>query len=259
MSTHEIRAILLAAGVGDRLRPFTDTTPKCLIPVGGRTLLERHLDILSTTPGIDSLVIVVGYLQEQIRAAVQAWQTRTGSAFPVLFEVNADYRKGSILSLHVAKDHLVRHDCIVMDADVIYPRVLMQRLVGSGHPNCFLLDERCTPTGEEMMVCVRDGRALHIARSREPSTLEGWDLSGEGVGFFKLHHAAAEALVETMDAMIGLGLDRVEYEAALDRFLKDHTAGCETVGDLPWTEIDFREDVDKAERLVLPRIEAIGG
>ena len=259
MSTHETRAILLAAGVGDRLRPFTDTAPKCLITVGGRTLLERHLDILSTTPGIDGLVIVVGYLQDQIRNAVDAWRTRTGSAFPVVFEVNADFRKGSILSLFVAQNHLLAHDCIVMDADVIYPRVLMQRLVGSPHANCFLLDERCEPTGEEMMVCVRDGRALHIARSREPSTKDGWDLTGEGVGFFRLHHAAAAALVETMQAMIASGLDRVEYEAALDRFLKDHSAGFETVGDLPWTEIDFREDVDKAERLVLPRIDTIGG
>lgn len=257
MSDHQpMRAVLLAAGVGDRLRPFTEHHPKCLIDVGGRTLLERHLDTLAALDGVDALVIVVGYLEAQIRAAVAAWQASHPGALDVHFEVNAAYRKGSILSLLTAHDHLVGHDCVIMDADVVYPRSLMARLLDSPHRNCFLVDETATRTGEEMMVCVRDGRALHIARSREPSTVEGWDLTGEGVGFFKLDRSDAASLVATMAEMVDAGLDRVEYEAAIDRFLKTHEAGVETVGDLPWTEIDFPEDVEKAKTQVLPRIAA---
>jgi len=254
-----MKAVLLAAGVGDRLRPFTDHHPKCLVEVGGKTLLVRHLDLLSSVAALDELVIVVGYRDDQIRDAVAAWARATGKAFKVSFEVNPEFRKGSILSLYCARDHLVADDCVIMDADVLYPKVLMERLVGSAHKNCFLLDASSQRTGEEMMVCVRDGRALHIARSREASTADAlWDTTGEGVGFFKLDRHDSAALVQTMAALIAEGQDRVEYEVALDRFMKDHVAGYEDVGDLPWTEIDFIEDVDKAAHEVLPHLEAQG-
>jgi len=253
-----IRAVLLAAGVGDRLRPFTDHHPKCLVEVGERTLLAHHLDLLSQIPEISGLVIVVGYLEDQIRAAVDAWKAQTGSAFDVRFEVNPEYRKGSILSLRTAKAHLVESDTVIMDADVLYPRELMERLVRAEHANCFLIDETTVPTGEEMMVCVTGQRALHIARSREASTQSGWDLAGEGVGFFRLDKHDSVRLVEIMDAMVADGIDRVEYEAALDRFMKEKVAGYVPCGDFPWTEIDFAEDVEKAVSEVFPAIVAAG-
>ena len=255
---HQIRAVLLAAGVGERLRPFTDQHPKCLVEVGARTLLAHHLDLLSQIPEISSLVIVVGYLEEQIRAAVAAWKAQTGSAFTVTFESNPEYRKGSILSLYVARRHLVESDTVIMDADVLYPREAMERLLRAPQDNCFLLDETCVPSGEEMMVCVRGERALHIARSREASTQTGWDLAGEGVGFFRLSRHCSVRLVEIMEAMIADGLDRVEYEVALDRFMKEKVAGYVPCGDFPWTEIDFPQDVQKALSEVFPRIHAAG-
>ncbi len=254
-----MKAVLLAAGVGDRLRPFTDHHPKCLVEVGGTTLLVRHLDILSSIPTLNELVIVVGYLDDQIRDAVAAWTRTHAAPMRVTFDVNPEFRKGSILSLYTAKDHLVEDDCVIMDADVLYPKVLMDRLVHSAHANCFLLDGASVRTGEEMMVCVKNGRALHIARSREESTADAhWDKTGEGVGFFKLDRHDSKALVQTMATLIAEGFERAEYEVALDRFMKDHEAGYEDVGDLPWTEIDFIEDVQKAENDVLPHLEAQG-
>jgi len=254
-----MKAVLLAAGVGERLRPFTDHHPKCLVEVGGRSLLARHMDILSSIPALNELVIVVGYLDDQIRDAVSAWTRTHNQGYRVTFDVNPEFRKGSILSLHTAREHLVEDDCVIMDADVLYPRVLMERLVHSQHKNCFLLDASSVRTGEEMMVCVRAGRALHIARSREASTADAlWDTTGEGVGFFKLDRHDSKALVATMAALIAEGKDRVEYEVALDRFMQDHACGYEDVGDLPWTEIDFIEDVAKATDEVLPHLEAKG-
>ncbi len=251
-----MKAILLAAGVGDRLRPFTDEHPKCLIDIGGRSLLHRHLDLLSAMPGLDGLLIVVGYREDQIRDAVAIWHRQTGRDFPVTFEVNPEFRKGSILSLYAARDVLTAEGGIAMDADVLYPPEVMRRLVQSSHANCFLIDERARETGEEMMVCVKDGRAMHIARSRDPSTHQGWDLKGEGVGFFRVAQADAPRLVEIMGEMVAAGIDRVEYEEALARFMKERPCGWETIGDLPWTEIDFIEDVERAARDILPRIEA---
>lgn len=62
-------AMLLAAGRGERLRPLTDTTPKALVDVGGRSLLERHLDALSDA-GVGTVVINLGWLGEKIMLRV---------------------------------------------------------------------------------------------------------------------------------------------------------------------------------------------
>ena len=247
-----MNAILLAAGVGARLAPFTDTHPKCLIEVDGKSLLERHLDVLCEL--VDAITLVVGYRDAQIRDAVGHWKTTTGNPIVVTFVQNNDYRKGSILSLYAARDTLVADDTVVMDADVLYGPTLMKRLLNSPHANCFLLDDVAEDSGEEMMVCVRNGRALHIARSHDPSTQSGWDLTGEGVGFFKLSRDDSPALVLILDEMVAAGICDVEYEDGLARFMANHTCGYETVGDLPWTEIDFPEDVEKARVEILPQL-----
>ena len=61
-----MKAVILAAGVASRLRPLTENTPKCLLKVNGKTLLERTLDNLIEN-GISDLLIVTGYLQEMIK------------------------------------------------------------------------------------------------------------------------------------------------------------------------------------------------
>jgi len=247
-----MNAILLAAGVGARLAPFTDDHPKCLVEIAGQSLLDRHLDILCEQ--VDGITLVVGYRDGQIRDAVGAWKARTRHPIPIEFVHNADYERGSILSLYAAHEVLLRDDTVVMDADVLYGPALMTRLLKSTHGNCFLLDDSADESGEEMMVCVKGSRALHIARSRDPSTQSGWDLTGEGVGFFKLDRADAAELVAILDEMIAAGTCDVEYEDGLARFMAAYPCGFESVGDLPWTEIDFPEDVDRARVEILPKL-----
>jgi NDP-sugar pyrophosphorylase family protein len=66
----DMKAIILAAGVGSRIRPMTDNCPKCLLEIGGVTILERMLSNIQAC-GINDVVFVLGYLQEQIEAFVQ--------------------------------------------------------------------------------------------------------------------------------------------------------------------------------------------
>ena len=251
-----MRALILAAGVGRRLEPFTDDRPKCLMTIAGKSLLVRHLDILAGFPQLEGLDIVVGYRHDQIRDAVAVWQRESERDFPVRFYMNEAFRKGSILSLYTGKETLVSEDTIVMDADVLYPKELMRRLLESDERSCVLIDEQADMPDEEMVICCRDDRAMHIARSRHPSTHGEWDEKGEGVGFLKLDHTEAPKLITIIEEAIAAGQEDADYEDTIASFMKVSRCGYERIGDLPWTEIDFSEDLVSAEEEILPAIRA---
>jgi choline kinase len=233
-------AVIMAAGVGKRLRPFTDRHPKSLLEIGGKTLLERHLDILEAG-GVERITVVVGHFGDQIRA-------RFGAR--VRYVENPRFTRGSILSMHAGLDGLHR-SAVFMDADVLYHPDVMTRLLRSDAPGAFLLDPTAKETGEEMMIAVQGGRVRKIARR----VGAGWDQVGEGVGFFALREDWLWTTRLVLDDFVRRGdVDR-EYEDALNVLLGEVPCVAVPVGDLPWTEIDFPEDVEKAEK-VLAKIRA---
>lgn len=239
-----MKAIILAAGIGKRLWPITQHRPKCLIEFGGRSLLHRYLETLAWL-GIRRADIVVGYKQEMIREAV--WQSHCGVA--VNFLVNEGFHRGSISSLWIAREAL-DDDVIVMDADVLFHRLILKRLVESPHPNALLMDETVVQTGEECMVAVAGGRVISLSK-RLP---ERYDVAGEGVGFLRVRHADTAHVINALQSFVDQGAWGMEYEDALLPFFQTVLVGYERIGGLPWTEIDFPEDVKKAERDVLPKL-----
>jgi choline kinase len=191
-------------------------------------------------------VVVTGFGAEAVAEAVRT----LGSGIRVRCVVNPRYTEGAILSLWAARDVLRAGAALVMDADVLCAQAMLDRLVRSPHPNCFLLDGSVSSTGEEQMLLVRDGRVRDIVRGGAP----GFELQGESVGFLKLS-AAAAALLETLLAgRVAAGHTGIEHEEVYPDLLARVEVGFERVDGLPWTEIDFPEDVVRAERDILPRL-----
>lgn len=221
-------ALLLIAGVGRRL---SNDKPKVLLEVGGRTLLDRHLENLEAL-GIPVL-------------AVTGWQAET---IPVKRQVvNPEYRRGSLLSLKTGLDAVARagdDDLVIMDGDVLYDPSILADLVKLRRG--FAIDPRTDPGDEEMMVGVKGGQVRAIRRGKLP----GFDLVGEGVGFFKIDRASLPALRQA----VGLSDPESDYEKALDRFVSEHGADYVLVGGRPWTEIDFPKDLERAQNEILPRL-----
>lgn len=240
-----MKAIVLAAGVGKRLWPVTQHHPKCLIRIGGQSLIARYLRSLAAV-AVREAVLVVGYKHEMIRDAVGAG----AHGVAVRYLESDQYQQGSITSLWRAREELDA-DALIMDADVLFHQAILERLVRSPHPNALLMDESVKQTGEECMVVVRGGRVVALTK-RMP---ERYDLAGEGVGFLKVRAADAGALVRSVQAYVERGQLDMEYEDALREFFTDVRVGYERIGGLPWTEIDFEEDIAKAEREILPKLE----
>src|SRR4029077_1469786 len=118
-----VTAILLAAGVGKRLHGRSGGRPKCLIEIGGKSLLRRLLEALAAA-GIADVTVVVGFGEEALRAALDP--PPVGLRLRVV--TNPRYREGAILSLWAARDAL-DGPVLVMDADVLCAPVLVGRLV----------------------------------------------------------------------------------------------------------------------------------
>lgn len=239
-----MKAIILAAGVGKRFKEVTDQRPKCLIEIQGQTLLERTLRALGAA-GVTNAVVVIGYRGDMIKQTIGS---RCG-AVQVRYIFNRQYEKGAILSLWSARAEF-DDDMLIMDADVLFPVALIARLVNSPSANCFLLDGSAANTGEEQMLLTRGGRVLNIVRGGSGD----FDVIGESVGFLKVSRADAPLLRSILDDLVAQGRDAIEHEEAFPIFLTQRVVGFERVDDLPWTEIDFPEDLVRAESEVLPRI-----
>ena len=111
-----MKAVILAAGIASRLRPLTNHTPKCLLEIGGKSLLERAIQGLLTN-NIREIVLVTGYLQEQIVSFVQ-------KKFPevdVKFIYNKKYATtNNIYSLWLVKNSIQGEDIVLLDSDILF-------------------------------------------------------------------------------------------------------------------------------------------
>jgi choline kinase len=245
------KALILAAGVGRRLgEPDVGQRklPKAMLDFGGETLMARHIGILRRL-GISDITVVIGFAAAEMRAALAA----LNEGPPIRVAVNPDFREGSVVSLWAGRAVLRGGaPVILMDADVLYDARMMARLIDSPNADCLLLDREIEPGDEPVKLCVRDGQIVDF--HKRPSEPHDWH--GESVGFFRFSTSAAEELAGRAEDYVVTGRRMMEYEepirdmiiaSAADRF------GFEDISGLPWTEIDFPEDVVKA-RALLPEL-----
>lgn len=249
-------AIILAAGVGKRLGSIAgNRIPKCLLSFAGKTLLQRHLEYLQRC-GADEVVLVAGYRRELIEA-----ETACLGGLPQPRVVhNPKYQHGSLVSLWAAREWLTADQPILlMDADVLYDIRILERLSRSEHTDCFLLDRDYERGAEPVKLCVRQGRLVDFRKQIDPD-LE-YDYSGESVGFFRFSPAKARRLAETVQNYVETGaLDTPHEEAVRDLLLAaPQDFAFEDITGLPWIEIDFPEDLARAEAEILPRLSEVIG
>jgi choline kinase len=137
-----------------------------------------------------------------------------------------------------------------MDADVLFPKQFLSLLIRSPHPNLMLLDQTSESQGEEQMLLIKKGRIVESTKRVQGE----YDLLGEGVGFLKLSASAAPCLKRLLQDFIDKEQIDLEYEDVFKFLFQEVDVCYEPVGGLPWTEIDFPEDIRRAEEIILPRL-----
>ena len=240
--------VILAAGMAKRLRPLTDTRPKCLLPVAGRTLLERTVDAMHQA-GITEFVVVTGYRADQIRDFLNVQCSMINvqcSMFNVQYLHNADYaHNNNIYSLWMAGQVVRGRDFLLMDSDILCDPAAVVRI--AQEPVSALAVNRHDLGEEEMKVVVdSDMRITEISKTCRPE-----DAMGESVGIEHITADYSEALYRELDQMIlQEGLVDIFYERAFERLIpQGHTFRVVDTTDYFSYELDTPEDYQRAQEL----------
>ena len=132
-----MQAIILAAGMGKRLKDLTSEATKCMVKVNGVAMIDRmmgHLDKL----GLSRVVVVVGYEGQKLMDYIDALGLKT----PIVYVNNEIYNKtNNIYSLYLAKDYLLQEDTILLESDLVFEEAVLQKLINHPYPSLVLVDK----------------------------------------------------------------------------------------------------------------------
>lgn len=237
-----MKAVILAAGTASRLRPLTSTTPKCLLKVNGKTLLERTLDNFISN-GITEFLIVTGYLQEMIRDFV----AKNYPALNVKFLYNKDYSTtNNIYSLFLAEDFACGSDFILSDSDILFSKDIIAALLADKNPDVLAMNRHELGEEEIKIISDADRNVLEISKV---CSIE--NAVGESVGLEKMSAKYSVALYKELHQMIdNEGLDNVFYEKAFERLIpQGHIFKYLDTTNFFSMEIDTVEDYERVKDL----------
>ena len=236
-----MKAIILAAGMASRLRPLTLTTPKSLLKVGERSLLQRSMDALIAN-GVKEFCVVTGYLHEMIEDFVRK---QYADSIKVTFIYNKVYEAtNNIYSLWLARPFAEGQEVLLLDSDLLYDPLIVTRVLASDAPNVLTLIRH--ELGEEEMKVVTDerGSIKEISKTCNPA-----NAAGESLGIEKMGVEYTKALYKELEPMMNEEhLENVFYERAFERLIpQGHTYQVLDVTELFSCELDTIEDFENAK------------
>lgn len=237
-------AIILAAGNGHRMGRLTIDRPKCLLEVGGEALIERQLASLHAC-GIRDVDVVIGYQGTRLRAQL---------GDRVRYVENERYREtNSLYSLWLARDRL-SNGALVLNADVLAPTLLIERLLRSRTEDAVLIDRRKELGPEEMKVKLWLDLVIDFSKDLPPDRADG-----ENVGIAKFGTGGGRRLIEHLESLVAAGHEQAWAPLAFRELAREWPLWAVATDGVPWIELDFPEDLDRARRVIAPAIRAIDG
>jgi len=238
------RAIVLAAGMGSRLKPLTNDRPKCLTDVNGTTILEQTLRCLARAE-IEDVVIVVGHLGQVIVDTIG----RRYAGLRVSYRWNESYGEtNSMYSLWLARDYL-SEGTVLVEGDVIFDDAFLDKALDRADGRSYWLLDRFGPESEgSMSITDADGRIVQLRIQREP-LVEYPDNYFKSTGVLALNAGYGRNLSRWLTDEVDAGNVNVYYDLVIAKHLQDVPLYACHVGHARWAEIDTPEDLRKAERL----------
>jgi len=233
--------LVLAAGAGRRLRPYTDTLPKALVPVDGETtIMDISLRNLAAA-GLTDVTIVVGYQAGAVEERKDGFEQKYGVKISLVHNDKAE-EWNNAYSLWLARDHFAQ-GALLVNGDTVHPVSVEQTLLANRGPGILLAIDNVKKLADEEMKAVfsADGRLTKITKLMDPA-----EASGEYIGATIIEAEAATALAEALQATFERNPD-LYYEDGYQEFANrgGEIRGA-AIGDIPWVEVDNHDDLAKA-------------
>jgi choline kinase len=237
-----MKAILLAAGHGSRLLPLTLTAPKCLVPVGGRAILDHQLDACAAA-GIEQAVVVGGYRIEQVaeHLAARAQAQSGGLATSLIF--NPFWAAASSIGSVWAAREFLRGPFALMNGDTLFDPAIVAHAVADQRRGVRLVVERLVQAEEDDMLA-------EVAPASDGARVRGVgkDMAAERATHRSLGlilSAGGGAYADALRAVIGAdGGIQAFHHAVVDRLASVDACGAvEVPTGAHWQEIDRPEDI----------------
>ena len=236
--------MVLAAGAGRRLAPYTDTLPKTLVPVDGdRTILDIALANLKAA-GIDDVAVVTGYAAAAVEQRRAALERDHGVALQLVFNDKAEVWNNAY-SLWCARD-LLPEGVLLINGDTVHPPSVEETLLAARGPDILLaLDDVKPLGGEEMKVQLDgDGRMSRINKALDPATAQG-----EYIGLTLIEPAAAAPLADALETTFRRD-PQLYYEDGYQEFAdRGGRIGVAPIGAVDWAEVDDHADLARAREI----------
>lgn len=242
-----MKAIILAAGIASRLRPLTDTQPKCLLKVGEHSLLERTMNALINN-GIKEFIIVTGYCQQQIVDFAQAHYPQQD----ITFIYNEHYAStNNVYSLWLTASQAAKEEALLLDSDILFDPQVVTELLHSEKADTLAVNRH--KLGEEEIKVITDpeGRIMEISKTCSIS-----QAIGESIGIEKMSAAYTTAPFQELEIMIKQeNLDNIFYERAFERLIpQGYSFFATDTSQFFSIELDTVEDFRQAQQLIPPHL-----
>ncbi len=238
--------MVLAAGAGRRLQPWTETVPKTLVPVDGdRTILDVSLANFARV-GLTDVVVVVGYKAEAVRERQAELEERHGVSLELVFNDKAE-EWNNAYSLWCAREHFPR-GIVMVNGDTIAPASVAQALLdaaGRGDDLVIALDDVHELAEEEMKVQLSDERLLtRITKLMDPA-----QAVGEYIGLTLIEPHVSDALADALKTTFERD-PQLYYEDGFQELAdRGGRVGVASIGDVEWVEVDDHADLARAREV----------
>jgi choline kinase len=239
-----MRAVILSAGQGSRLLPLTEARPKCLLPLGPRTLIEWQVWAL-TQNGIDDIAVVLGFHAADVAAVLQRL---AGPKLAIRTVFNPFYKLAdNLASCWMARAEMDR-DFIILNGDtVIEPDCIKRLLASPAAPITVTIDRKDGGyDADDMKVHLKGSRLIEIGKHLPPERS-----NGESIGMLYFRDRGPKLFTDTLEALMHTpeGL-KWWYLRAIGQIAELHPVETCSIEGLRWGEVDFPADLERVSALV---------
>lgn len=238
-----MKAIVLSAGQGSRLLPLTNDLPKCLLPVGRRSILGWQIEALDRIQTVEEIVVVCGFMADKVEAALAEM---TAASTPIRTVFNPFFKVAdNLASCWMARDFM-EDEFLIVNGDSLFEFAVLPKIIeDASAPINLTINFKDSFDSDDMKVTLDGRRVAAVGK-----TISASQTHAESIGVVLFKDEGPSLFRDAVEATMrdGSGI-AAWYLQVIDRLAREGHVGATDIGALEWGEIDYPSDFEAARKL----------